>query len=98
MEEKELLAKEILNQAIEETIQFAAVTKAPIADIVYDSTLEEEKPIHVYVLFEDIAQLKAMEEENLKDSFMSVFIKYLTGHEFPFGDSPKLSFEFSIQI
>lgn len=98
MEDKELQAKELLSQAAEETITYSAKTKAPIADIVYDSHIEDGKTIQIYVLFEDIEQLKAMEEEKLKDPFMSVFIKYLTAHEFPFGDSPKLSFEFSIQI
>ncbi|SFQ31619.1 hypothetical protein SAMN02910358_01530 [Lachnospiraceae bacterium XBB1006] len=96
--DKELQAKEVLSAAAEETIAYSANTGAPIDDIVYDSHIEEGQCIHIYVLFAEIEQLKAMEEENRKDEFMSVFIKYLTSHAFPFGENPKLSFEFSIQM
>ncbi|MBE5906038.1 MAG: hypothetical protein E7277_04470 [Lachnospiraceae bacterium] len=96
--DKELLAKELLSEAAEETIRYSLKTKAPIDDIVYDSCIEEGETIHIYVLFETVEQLQTMEEQKLKDGFMSVFIKYLTSHEFPFGQTPKLSFEFSIQL
>ncbi len=98
MDNKELEAKEILGAAIEETISFSEKTKAPIDDILYSSNLEEGEEIQIYVLFADIEELKAMEEENLKDQFMKVFIQYLTNHNFPFADTPKLKFEFSIQM
>ena len=98
MEDKELKAKEILTKAAEETIEFSKKTKAPIADVVYQSHIEDGEKITVYVLFDDIEGLKAMEENNLKDSFMEVFIKALTTNEFPFSGQPRLSFEFSINI
>ena len=98
MEDKELKAKEILANAAEETIEFSKKTKAPIADVVYQSHIEDGEKITVYVLFDDIEGLKAMEENNLKDSFMEVFIKALTKNEFPFSGQPRLSFEFSINI
>lgn len=97
MEDKELRAKEILGEAIERTIAFSEKTKAPIDDILYGSDLKEGKEIAVYVLFDDVSKLKIMEEEKLKDQFMNVFIKYLTSNEFPFGDTPHLKFEFSVE-
>lgn len=98
MEDKELKAKEILGKAVEETIDFSKKTKAPIADIAYQSHIEAGEKIMVYVLFDRIEDLQAMEENNLKDSFMEVFIKALTKYEFPFKGAPRLSFEFSINI
>ncbi|MCR5374279.1 MAG: hypothetical protein K6E39_02780 [Lachnospiraceae bacterium] len=98
MGDKELKAKEILSKAVEDTIEFASNTKAPIADIVYQSHIEYGEKIMVYVLFDRIEDLQAMEENNLKDSFMEVFIKALTKYEFPFKGAPRLSFEFSINI
>ena len=98
MEDKELKAKEILNNAAEETITFSKKTAAPIGDIVYQSHIEDGEKITVYVLFNDIEGLKAMEENNLKDEFMSVFIKAITRDDFPFNGQPMLSFEFSINL
>lgn len=98
MSDRELDAKEVLNKAVEETIEVSKKTKAPIADIVYQSHIEDGEKIMVYVLFDDIEHLKAMEENNLKDGFMEVFIKALTKYEFPFKGQPRLSFEFSINI
>ena len=98
MSDRELDAKEILNSAVEETIEFSKKTKAPIADIVYQSHIEEGEKIMVYVLFDRIEDLQAMEENNLKDSFMEVLIKTLTKYEFPFKGAPRLSFEFSINM
>ena len=98
MEDKELLAKEVLNQAVEETIAFSAKTKAPIADMIYSSDLSEGAPVTVYVLFEDVAQLQAMEEGNLKDEFMGTFLRSLSSREYPFPERPQFHFEFSIQL
>lgn len=98
MEDKQLLAKEVLNQAVEETIAFSEKTKAPIADMLYSSDLSEGEPVTLYVLFEDVAQLKAMEEENLKDEFMGTFLRALSSREYPFPDRPQFHFEFSIQL
>ncbi len=98
MEDKELLAKEIIGNAVEATIAFSEKTEAPIDDIVYSSNLEEEEGIVITVLFAEVEQLKAMEENNLKDQFMSVFIKSMTEGEYPFGESPKMKFEFSVSI
>lgn len=96
-EDRELQAKEVLNQAIEETISFSAKTKAPIADMIYSSDLSPEKPVTIYVLFEEVAQLQAMEEEHLKDEFMGTFLRALSSREYPFPESPQFRFEFSVE-
>lgn len=98
MDNKELMAKEIIGMAVEETINFSLGTKAPIADISYSSNLSEDQPIVIYILFDSIEGLIAMEENHLKDSFMEVFIKAMTREKYPFGDTPRMSFEFSITL
>lgn len=95
----ELEVKEMLQDAAEEMIRFSNETAAPIEDVVCSSRSgETEAPIEIVVLFSEVEQLKNMEEQKLKDSFMSVFLKYLTAHDFPFGKQPQLKFQFSVSI
>lgn len=91
--------KELLQDAAEEMIHFSEGTSAPIADVVYSSRVDQEAtPIEIVVLFSDVEHLKNMEEQKLKDPFMSVFLKYLTAHDFPFGKQAQLKFQFSITL
>lgn len=90
--------KELLQEAAEEMITYSQKTAAPIDDVVLSSVVGEEEPIEVMVLFAEVEHLKNMEEQKLKDPFMSVFIKYLTAHNYPFGNQPQMKFQFSISI
>ena len=90
--------KELLQEAAEEMINYSKNTVAPIDDVVCSSVIDAEEPIEVMVLFAEVEQLKNMEEQKLKDPFMSVFIKYLTAHNYPFGNQPQMKFQFSISI
>ena len=90
--------KELLQEAVEEMIAYSKNTQAPIDDVVCSSVVGPEEPIEVMVLFAEVEHLKNMEEQKLKDPFMSVFIKYLTGHNYPFGNQPQMKFQFSISI
>jgi len=91
--------KELLQNATEEMIAYSQKTSAPIEDVICNSRAGEAgEPIEVMVLFAEIEQLQKMEEDKLKDSFMSVFIKYLTANNFPFDGQPQMKFQFSISI
>lgn len=94
----ELEMKEILELAVEEMITYSKNTAAPIDDVVYSSVIDETQPLEIMVLFAEVEHLKNMEEQKLKDPFMSVFIKYLTSHNYPFGKQPQMKFQFSISI
>ena len=94
----ELEMKEILELAVEEMITYSKNTAAPIDDVVYSSVIDETQPLEIMVLFAEVEHLKNMEEQKLKDPFMSVFIKYLTAHNYPFGKQPQMKFQFSISI
>ena len=94
----ELEMKEILELAVEEMIAYSKNTAAPIDDVVYSSVIDETQPLEIMVLFAEVEHLKNMEDQKLKDSFMSVFIKYLTSHNYPFGKQPQMKFQFSISI
>ncbi len=94
----ELEMKEILELAVEEMIAYSKNTAAPIDDVVYSSVIDETQPLEIMVLFAEVEHLKNMEEQKLKDPFMSVFIKYLTSHNYPFGDRPQMKFQFSVSI
>ena len=94
----ELEMKEILELAVEEMITYSKNTAAPIDDVVYSSVIDETQPLEIMVLFAEVEHLKNMEEQKLKDPFMSVFIKYLTTHNYPFGEQPQMKFQFSISI
>ena len=90
--------KELLQEAVEEMITYSKNTPAPIEDVVCSSVVDIEEPIEIMVLFAEVEHLKKMEEQKLKDPFMSVFIKYLTAHNYPFGTQPQMKFQFSISI
>ncbi len=90
--------KEILQEAVEEMIEYSKNTPAPIDDVICNSVVGPEEPIEIMVLFAEVEHLKNMEEQKLKDPFMSVFIKYLTEHNYPFGKQPQMKFQFSISI
>ena len=94
----ELEMNEILELAVEEMITYSKNTAAPIDDVVYSSVIDETQPLEIMVLFAEVEHLKNMEEQKLKDPFMSVFIKYLTTHNYPFGKQPQMKFQFSISI
>lgn len=96
MENKELLAKEIIGMACEETISYSLSTVAPIEDITYSSHLSLEEPIIVYILFESVEMLMNMEENHLENAFMDVFKKAMAREKYPFGKTPQIEFEFSI--
>ena len=94
----ELEVKELLQLASEEMITYSKNTVAPIEDVVCSSVIDEKQPLEVMVLFAEVEHLKNMEVQKLKDPFMSVFIKYLTTHNYPFGDRPQMKFQFSVSI
>lgn len=90
--------KELLQEAAEEMVTYSKNTAAPIDDVVCSSVVDGEEAIEVMVLFAQVEHLKNMEEQKLKDPLMSVFIKYLTAHNYPFGTRPQMKFQFSISI
>ncbi len=94
----ELEMKELLELAAEEMIAYSKNTAAPIDDVVYSSVIDADKPLEIVVLFAEVEHLKNMEDQKLKDPFMSVFIKYLTAQNYPFGDRPQMKFQFSVSI
>ena len=86
---------QILNDAAAAVIAHSKTTAAPVAEIICRTN--PDQTTHIYMLFADIKDYAAMEEQSLKDPMMGIFIRYLTSHEFPFGDSVQLKFHFGLQ-
>lgn len=88
--------RKLLEEAGTAVVEGSKTSAAPVLRVQIEETDREFYVVRI--VFQEVEDLVAMEEHQLKDSLMKIFLTYLINHDYPFGKHPGFSFAFDVTI